>query len=257
MVQRAEQGFVSRQRRVRLHLRRRDVARRRRARVGALRARRGATHEHRRRVHARTRLRRVRIHYVVRNGGTAANVVPGEASVEYLVRAPERDEVERVSEWVRDVAEAAAKMTRTEVEATKTAGMYGVLPNHTIADAIRANMERAEFPLDDDQRAFAGGTPRDARRRGGRTRRTARVGARSRPRGGDVHPAYRRPGRGRDRVLLDGLGRRVVERPARAVHGRDVARGDARPLVAGRRGRQGGGDGGDGVRGEDHRGDAR
>jgi aminobenzoyl-glutamate utilization protein B len=98
----------------------------------------------------------VRIHYVVRNGGTAANVVPGEASVEYLVRAPERDEVERVSEWVRDVAEAAAKMTRTEVEATKTAGMYGVLPNHTIADAIRANMERAEFPLDDDQRAFAG-----------------------------------------------------------------------------------------------------
>ncbi|SFR65218.1 amidohydrolase [Halogeometricum limi] len=96
-----------------------------------------------------------RIHYAVQNGGSAANVVPGEASVEYLVRAPEREEVERLSEWVRDIADAAATMTRTDCTATKTAGLYGVLPNHSLADAIRANMEQAEFSLDDEQAAFA------------------------------------------------------------------------------------------------------
>ncbi|SIR64805.1 aminobenzoyl-glutamate utilization protein B [Haladaptatus litoreus] len=96
-----------------------------------------------------------RIHYVIQNGGSAANVVPGEASVEYLVRAPEREEVERISEWVRDIADAAAQMTRTDLNATKTSGMYGVLPNHTIADAIRENMEHADFPLDDEQAEFA------------------------------------------------------------------------------------------------------
>ncbi|WP_231188091.1 amidohydrolase [Haladaptatus sp. DYF46] len=96
-----------------------------------------------------------RIHYVIQNGGSAANVVPGEASVEYLVRAPEREEVERISDWVRDIAEAAAAMTRTDLDATKTSGMYGVLPNHTLADAILENMKAADFPLDDEQEAFA------------------------------------------------------------------------------------------------------
>ncbi|ELZ35324.1 amidohydrolase [Halogeometricum pallidum JCM 14848] len=96
-----------------------------------------------------------RIHYVVRNGGAAANVVPGEASVEYIVRAPEREEVERISEWVRDIAGAAATMTRTDLDATKTAGMYGVLPNHALADAVRENMDLVDFPLDDEQAAFA------------------------------------------------------------------------------------------------------
>ncbi|MDS0299394.1 amidohydrolase [Halogeometricum sp. S1BR25-6] len=96
-----------------------------------------------------------RVHYVVRNGGSAANVVPGEASVEYLVRAPERAEVERISEWVRDIAGAAATMTRTDLDATKTAGMYGVLPNHPIADAVRENMNSIDFELGDEQAAFA------------------------------------------------------------------------------------------------------
>ncbi|WP_227356194.1 amidohydrolase [Haladaptatus salinisoli] len=96
-----------------------------------------------------------RIHYVIQNGGSAANVVPGEASVEYLVRAPERVEVEHISEWVCDIAAAAAQMSRTDLTATKTSGMYGVLPNHTLADAIRKNMEYADFPLDDEQATFA------------------------------------------------------------------------------------------------------
>jgi aminobenzoyl-glutamate utilization protein B len=96
-----------------------------------------------------------RLHYVITEGGDAANVVPPQASVEYLVRAPEREQVERIGEWVKDVAEGAALMTQTDLDTTKTSGMYGVLPNHALGDAIRENMDAAEFPFDDEQAAFA------------------------------------------------------------------------------------------------------
>jgi len=96
-----------------------------------------------------------RIHYVVTDGGDAANIVPGEAAMECLVRAPDRAEVERISEWVKDAAEGAALMSGTELEATKTSGMYGVLPNHELGDVIRENMADAEFTLTEDQAQFA------------------------------------------------------------------------------------------------------
>ena len=100
-----------------------------------------------------------RIHYVIQNGGSAANVVPARQRVEYLVRAPERVEVERISEWVCDIAVAAAQMSRTDLTTTKTSGMYGVLPNHTLADAIQKNMEYTDFPLTDEQTKFAAEAP--------------------------------------------------------------------------------------------------
>jgi len=97
----------------------------------------------------------VRIHYVVTDGGEAANVVPEEAAMEVMVRAPDRESVETVSERVRDAAEGAALMSGTDVDVTQTTGMYGVLPNHALAESIRANMDAAEFPLTEDQAEFA------------------------------------------------------------------------------------------------------
>lgn len=96
-----------------------------------------------------------RIHYVISEGGGAANVVPPTATVEYIIRAPERPAVERLADWVQDCAEGAALMTQTELTARKTGGAYGVLPNDTIADRIRANMDAAEFRLTDEQASFA------------------------------------------------------------------------------------------------------
>lgn len=96
-----------------------------------------------------------RVHYVITEGGGAPNVVPAEAAMECLIRAPERDEVERISDWVTDIAEGAAAMSRTDLDATKISGMYGVLPNHAIGDAIRENMEAADFELTDEQERFA------------------------------------------------------------------------------------------------------
>ncbi|ESP88126.1 amidohydrolase [Candidatus Halobonum tyrrellensis] len=100
-----------------------------------------------------------RIHYVVSEGGGAANVVPAAATTECLVRAPDRAQVERIGGWVRDIAEGAALMSRTDVEVTKTSAMYGVLPNHALADRIRANMDQVHraggISLSDDQREFS------------------------------------------------------------------------------------------------------
>ncbi|WP_132058261.1 amidohydrolase [Halorussus amylolyticus] len=96
-----------------------------------------------------------RIHYVIHEGGDAPNVVPPYANVEYLVRAPEREQVEQIAAWVQDIAEGAALMTQTDLDATKISGMYGVVPNYALGDAILDNMEQADFPLSDDQEAFA------------------------------------------------------------------------------------------------------
>lgn len=97
----------------------------------------------------------VRIHYVVTDGGQAANIVPEEAAMEVMVRAPDRESVERVSERVRDAAEGAALMSGTEVDVTQTGGMYGVLPNDALADSIRSTMAEADFPLTEEQESFA------------------------------------------------------------------------------------------------------
>ncbi|WP_281195033.1 amidohydrolase [Halorubrum sp. F4] len=92
----------------------------------------------------------VRLHYVITEGGDAANVVPPEATGEYLVRAPSRDLVEEVSAWFRRAAEGAALMADVDVEVTKTSGIYGVRPNETLGDAVRETMDDlGSFSVDD------------------------------------------------------------------------------------------------------------
>lgn len=92
----------------------------------------------------------VRLHYVITEGGDAANVVPPEATGEYLVRAPSRELVEEVSAWFRRAAEGAALMGDVDVEVTKISGIYGVRPNETLGDAIRETMgDVGSFPVDD------------------------------------------------------------------------------------------------------------
>jgi len=91
-----------------------------------------------------------RLHYVIEEGGDAANVVPPAARASYIVRAPERATVEEISDWFRDAARGAALMADVEVDVTQTAGIHGVRPNETLGDAIRANMAfLGGFDLDD------------------------------------------------------------------------------------------------------------
>jgi len=97
-----------------------------------------------------------RVHYNVVDGGQAPNVVPAEATVWYYVRAPDRDQVERITAWLDDIAEGAATMTQTESEKRMLTGCYDFLANETVTEVIWENVEAlGEIEYDDDAEAFA------------------------------------------------------------------------------------------------------
>lgn len=99
---------------------------------------------------------RARIHYSIVDAGAAPNVVPESASVWYFVRAPRRETVDAVQEWLDDIAGAAATMTRTGCERRFLTGCHGVLPNETIGDLIDENIRDLDpVPYTDEDRAFA------------------------------------------------------------------------------------------------------
>lgn len=98
----------------------------------------------------------VRVHYNVQEGGSAPNVVPAEASVWYFVRAPTREGVERVTAWLREIAEGAATMSRTEVSERYYTGCHRLVSNGAICDTFRENMaELGEVEFDDEEHALA------------------------------------------------------------------------------------------------------
>lgn len=98
----------------------------------------------------------VRVHYNIQQGGDAPNVVPAEASVWYFVRAPTRTGVERVTEWLREIADGAATMTRTEVSERYYTGCHRLISNSVVADTFRENMaELGAVEFDDDERELA------------------------------------------------------------------------------------------------------
>ena len=97
-----------------------------------------------------------RIHYSITDGGDAPNVVPATATVWYYVRAPSRGEVERLSEWLLDIADGAALMTQTEVTRRYVTGCHETLPNETLATLFRETMDAVgSIPYTEDDREFA------------------------------------------------------------------------------------------------------
>ncbi len=58
-----------------------------------------------------------RIHYVITDGGGQPNVVPPTAESWYYIRAYEFGDVARYFQWLREIAEGAARMTQTELAA--------------------------------------------------------------------------------------------------------------------------------------------
>jgi aminobenzoyl-glutamate utilization protein B len=81
-----------------------------------------------------------RIHYVISNGGLAANVVPDYAEVEYMVRHPDVTEVKQIWERVKKAANGAALGTETRVEVEVISGIYGLLPNETLAKTMHRSL---------------------------------------------------------------------------------------------------------------------
>ncbi|RDZ62483.1 amidohydrolase [Haloferax sp. Atlit-12N] len=97
-----------------------------------------------------------RIHYTIPDGGGAPNVVPAEATAWFYVRAPTRDEVDRITDWLDDVAEGAALMTQTTVSRRFHTGCYDYVANHALSDKLLENMRLAgPIPYTDEDREFA------------------------------------------------------------------------------------------------------
>jgi len=83
-----------------------------------------------------------RIHYVITNGGKAPNVVPDFAEVYYYVRNRDREIVRDVFERVVNAAKGAALGTGTKVDYEITGGVYDMLPNRTLAEAMYRNLQQ-------------------------------------------------------------------------------------------------------------------
>ena len=92
-----------------------------------------------------------RIHYIIEKGGNQPNIVPDYARSWYYVRAPEREQVEFIYNWILDIAEGAAKMTRTKVKYEFLGGLYNKIPNKIISETIVKNMREIGLPKYTDE----------------------------------------------------------------------------------------------------------
>lgn len=81
-----------------------------------------------------------RIHYVIENGGGQPNVVPDYARSWYLVRAPERDQVDHIYERVLKIANGAVMMTETELEVEFLKGVSNKIPSLALSEVVTDNM---------------------------------------------------------------------------------------------------------------------
>ncbi|WP_042349231.1 M20 family metallopeptidase [Bacillus massiliigorillae] len=88
-----------------------------------------------------------RIHYAITNpGGASANVVQGEAEVQYLIRAPQINEVKAIYERVLKIAQGAALMTETEMIVTFDKGCSNFVPNHALGMVLNQHLQAVGLP---------------------------------------------------------------------------------------------------------------
>jgi aminobenzoyl-glutamate utilization protein B len=98
-----------------------------------------------------------RIHYaVIDGGGRAPNVVQAHASVRYLIRTRELDELGPLVERVRRIAAGAAMMTETTVDDRVLSGDANLIGNGPLEELMQAELLRlGPPPFDAEDRRFA------------------------------------------------------------------------------------------------------
>jgi amidohydrolase len=81
-----------------------------------------------------------RVHGVIREGGTAANIIPDRAVASFMIRSIDEAEYERMRDRFRGMCEAAALATDTTVEVTFSGRASTMRNNRVLAERFRANM---------------------------------------------------------------------------------------------------------------------
>jgi aminobenzoyl-glutamate utilization protein B len=87
-----------------------------------------------------------RIHYVITRGGGQPNVVPASAQVWYYVRGNTHEDAEAQFDWLVEIAEGAAKMSRTKVTMTVDSDCHEIIPNYPLSKLIHRNFKFVGSP---------------------------------------------------------------------------------------------------------------
>lgn len=95
-----------------------------------------------------------RIHYVIKQGGRAPNVVPDYARAWYYVRDIDRESVDKDYARVLKIIDGAAQMTETTYKISFISGVYNMLPNQAGNEVVYGNLLLVGPPsfTEDDQR---------------------------------------------------------------------------------------------------------
>src|SRR6188472_2332474 len=88
-----------------------------------------------------------RVHGIIREGGTAANIIPDRTSAWFMIRSAHESDYAAMRDRFRQMCEAAALATDTTVEVTFSGGARTMRNNRVLADRFRANM--AAYGIDD------------------------------------------------------------------------------------------------------------
>jgi len=98
-----------------------------------------------------------RVHGIIKEGGTAANIIPDRATAWFMLRSDDQADYEEMKARFTAMCEAAALATGTTVEVTYSGGATTMRNNQVLAERFRANM--AAYGIDDmGDDPFAGST---------------------------------------------------------------------------------------------------
>lgn len=81
-----------------------------------------------------------RVHGIITDGGTAANIIPGRTAAWFMLRSPDRTYYQHLKVRFNELCEAAARATGTTVEITFSGGATVMNNNLVLAERFRANM---------------------------------------------------------------------------------------------------------------------
>ena len=97
-----------------------------------------------------------RIHYIITNGGSAANIVPAFAEVSLIARNPDADVLNGVWERIMKCAQAGALASETRMEFEQGTNYANVLPNDTLSEVLGRAMQKAGgYEYTPEERKFA------------------------------------------------------------------------------------------------------
>ena len=174
-----------------------------------------------------------RIHYaMIDSGGIAPNVVQALAKVRYSIRARDVHGMNALVARVRKVADGAALMTETKVDAQVHSAVSNLLGNTPLEQAMQSQLERlGPPPFDAADRHYAAQIQAtlSADDIASSFARVGDAGAKGHA-AVRLHRAARHEGRADDR--LDRCGRRKLGGPDRAGAGCDRRDRDAGPFLA-------------------------